>query len=77
MPSFGVFEMIIHFFVRVRHNHSHYYNMMHYQLKFTCNLNLNFMVLNQIERTLMEDCSLYIYNDLQKFIEKFQLKLKN
>jgi hypothetical protein len=50
---------------------------MHYQLKFTCNLNLNFMVLNQIERTLMEDCSLYIYNDLQKFIEKFQLKLKN
>jgi hypothetical protein len=35
------------------------------------------MVLNQIERTLMEDCSLYIYNDLQKFIEKFQLKFKN
>jgi hypothetical protein len=36
--------------------------------------NLNFMVLNQIERTLMEDCFLYIYNDLQKFIDKFQLK---
>jgi hypothetical protein len=69
--SFGVFEMIIHSFVRVCHNHNHYYNMMHYQLKFTCNLNLNFMVLNQIERTLMEDCSLYIYNDLQKFIDKF------
>jgi hypothetical protein len=33
------------------------------------------MILGQLERTLMEDCSLYIYTiDIQTFINKFQLK---
>jgi hypothetical protein len=31
------------------------------------------MVLNQIEKTLMEDCFFNICIDLQNFIDKFQL----
>ncbi len=72
----GFYKLLLIFLVRVYHNHNHYYNMMHYQLKFKYNLNINFMVLNQIERILMEDCSLYIYIDLQNFVENFQFKNK-
>jgi hypothetical protein len=43
---------------------------MYYQT-FIFNLNLNFMILNEFEKQLMQDCSLYIYALMCKFLLKF------
>jgi len=50
------------------YNHYHYYNIMYYQ-RFTFNLNLDFIILNQFERILMEDYSLF-----SRFIQSLWLK---
>jgi hypothetical protein len=47
-----------HFTTYTRHNHHHYYNIMHYQ-RFTFNFNLNFIILSQFEKKLMENCSFF------------------
>jgi hypothetical protein len=44
-----------------------------YSQKFIFNFNLNFMILSQSERILMENCSLYIYT-YEKFYWKFPTK---
>jgi hypothetical protein len=58
-----------HFTTYKHHNDHHYYNIMYYQ-RFVFKFNLNFMTLNQFEIFLIEDCSLYIYTLMCKFILK-------
>jgi len=47
-----------------------------YYPRFIFNLNLNFMILSEFEKKLMEDCSLYIYTLMCKFVLKTSNKEK-
>ncbi len=62
-----------HFTTYKHHNCHHYYNIIYYQ-KFIFNLNLNFMILSQFGKKLMEDYSLHIYTLMCKFVLKIPTK---